>query len=191
MVASTDDLPARVRAALVGAGILGSGSAGVGIVSDDGAPVVGVALDEGRESAAVWAAVLEVAASELAGVTRSASSWSEASRTQVVDAVDRASRSLTAAKAPILVAQEDAGLWRRPGVRSFEAHLAAKGREDLAPTKREAQAARTLTALEGGLDAAARGEITASHAQKFSAVLDTADPQVRDALQTGEGGAGS
>ena len=194
MVESTTDLPARVRAALVGAGI----------VSDDDAPRAGEASGGGRagafaggldaggpdaqaRAAAVWAGVLEVAASELVKVTASASSWSEDARTVVMGHVEGAARALTAAKAPVLVAQEAAGRWRRAGVRSFEAHLAAQGRQDLGAAKREAVTARTLAALEGGVGAAARGQFTASHARKLAAVLETVEPVVGEALRTGAG----
>src|SRR5690606_13262198 len=56
--------------------------------------------------AAAWAGVLEVVARELAAASAGAEGWSDAARSRVVDAVDRTTRVLGAAKAPLLVAQE-------------------------------------------------------------------------------------
>lgn len=133
--------------------------------------------------------MLEVAARELAATSTVPGAWSDAARCLVVDAVDRTTRVLGAVKAPLLVAQEQSGTWRRPGMRSFEAYRARKNREDMGAARREAATARTLTELEGGLDALARGEITPSHAQRLRAVADKVDPQVRTELLTGEGAA--
>ncbi|MDQ2623992.1 MAG: 13E12 repeat family protein [Actinomycetota bacterium] len=80
-------------------------------------------------------------------------------------------------------------MWRRPGVRSFEAHRAAEGREDVGAARREALTARTLAELEGGLDALARGEMTPSHAQRLGTTMETVDPVVRTELLNGEGAA--
>ena len=141
------------------------------------------------ERAAAWARVVETAAAEVGSASVTPERWSEAERSTLVDAVDRTARVLEAAKAPVLVAQERAGMWRRPGVRSFEAFRASKNREDLSSARREAEAARTLTALDGGVDALARGEITPSHAQRLRAVADKVDPAARAELLTGEGAA--
>ncbi len=143
----------------------------------------------GADAAAAWAGVLEIAARELAAVSAAPDAWPDSARSLVVDAVDRTTRVLGAAKAPLLVAQERAGVWRRPGMRSFEAYRAKKNREDMGTARREASTARTLTELEGGLDALARGEITPSHAQRLRAVADKVDPVVRTELLTGEGAA--
>ena len=74
-------------------------------------------------------------------------------------------------------------------MRSFEAYRAKKNREDLGVARRETSTARTLTELDGGLDALARGEITPSHAQRFHSVIDKVDPAVRAGLLTGDGAA--
>ena len=139
--------------------------------------------------AAAWAGVLEVAARELAAASAAPGEWSDAALAVVVDAADRTARVLDAAKAPVLVAQERSGTWRRPGVRSFEAHRASQNREDIGTARREADAARTLTELEGGLEALARGEITTSHVQRLRVVTDKVDPEVRSELLTGESAA--
>ena len=116
--------------------------------------------------------VLDAVCREVEAACRQSETWTESARSEVIDAIDRAVRVLGAARAPVLVAQEDAGLWRRPGVRSFEAFRASKNREDLGAARREAAAARTLTELDGGVEALARGEITNSHAQRLRAVAD-------------------
>jgi len=167
-----DDASRLVRAALTTAGVVPG--------REDERPA-------GRAHA--WAQVLEVAALELAAAAREPEGWAEAERSQVVDAVDRVSRVLGAARAPILVAQEEAGLWRRPGVRSFEVFRATKNREDLGAARREAATARTLTELDGGVEALARGEITSSHAQRLRAVADKVAPEVRTELLRGPGAA--
>ena len=143
----------------------------------------------GASAAQAWAGVLEVVAGELAGACGEPGQWAESARSAVVDVIDRATRVLGAARAPLLVAQQEAGLWRRPGVRSFEAYRAAKNREDVGAARREAATARTLTELDGGVEALARGEITPSHAERLRAVADKVDPQVRTELLTGHGAA--
>ena len=161
--------PLSLRVALVAAGLV---------------PEVGTGASA-AELAAAWARVTESAAAEVGSASVGPEQWSESERAAVVDAVDRTARVLEAAKAPVLVAQEQAGLWRRPGVRSFEAFRASKNREGLGPARRETEAARTLTELEGGLEALARGEITPSHALQLGSVTDSADPAARAELLTG------
>ena len=99
------DVLSRVRHALNSVGIVASGTD----------------MDPG-EAAPLWAAVLEVAAEQLAATTHAPGDWSEQTRTRVIEHVGRATRVAMAAKAPVLLAQERSGTWRRPGVRSFETH---------------------------------------------------------------------
>ena len=176
---SVDVLAPRVLRALADAGILP--------VATDTAGGREASVADGAAAAAVWAGVLVVAAEQLAGVTGSSQSWSDAARAHVVEDLDRATRVVGAAKAPVLVAQEDSGSWRRPGVRSFEAHRAATGREDIGTTRREKDTARTLTELEGGVAAVANGEMTPSQVHHLGRVADKVDPQVRDQLLKGKG----
>lgn len=152
----------------------------------DDARIVGATSDTPSSGAEWWAAALEVAAERLAATTHDSQSWSEEARSRVVERVGRATRIAAAAKAPVLLAQERSGTWRRPGVRSFEAHLAAQDREDLTASRREISTARTLEELDGGLEALARGEITASHVQHLRAVADKTPPEQRAELMSGE-----
>ncbi|MDQ2625221.1 MAG: HNH endonuclease [Actinomycetota bacterium] len=142
-------------------------------------------MPHASDIAAAWAGVLEVAALELARHSSAPEEWSDATRGAVVDAVDRTARVLVAAKAPVLVAQDRSGAWRSPGVRSFEAFRAAKNREDIGAARRETAAARTLTELDGGVEALARGEMTVSHARRLGSTADKVDPKVRAELLTG------
>ena len=151
--------------------------------------IVAVASDTPSTAAEQWATVLEVAAEQHATATRDAQQWPEAARARVVERVARATRIAEAAKAPVLLAQERSGTWRRPGMRSFEAHRAAQEREDLSTARREITTARTLEELEGGLDALALGQITPSHAQRLRAIADKSTPEQRSFLLTGEGAA--
>lgn len=132
-----------------------------------------------------WGEVLTTAAAELVAACREPGAWDDADRAAVLEAIDRSSRALAAAKAPILVAHDEAGAWRRPGVRSFEAFRAAQSREDLGAAKRETAVARTLTALDGGVEALARGELTASHARRLHTVAEKVAPEVRAELLSG------
>lgn len=180
-----DEQSARIRLALVSSGVVPGGQPSRAGRSD--AHSVTGASDAADDSdvAAAWGGVLEVAARELAAASSSPSEWPDAALSVVVDAVDRTARVLDAAKAPVLVAQERSGTWRRPGVRSFEAHRAAKNREGMGAVRREAAAARTLTELDGGLEALARGDMTTSHAQGLHTATDKVDPAVRSELLTG------
>ena len=158
-----------LRRVLAAAGIVPESSAGSSAV----------------DVAAAWARVSEAAAAEVGSASSTPEEWSESERAAVVDVVDRTARVLEAARAPILVAQERAGMWRRPGIRSFEAFRAAKNREAVGTTRREAETARMLTELEGGVEALARGEITSSHLQQLRPVTDKMDPAARAELLTG------
>ena len=193
MVAATaGDLALRVLRALHDAGIVPGGLADDGGSHTPGGEqpgALGSGVDDDVSAGAVWAAVLVVAAERVAASTQSSKGWSDSHVSRVVEDLDRASRVIGAAKAPLLVAQEASGTWRRPGVRSFEAHRAAAGREDLGAAKREAATARTLTELEGGVEAVTSGEMTPSHVQHLGRVADKVDPQVRDQLLTGPGAA--
>src|SRR5690606_40136804 len=99
---SVDDQSQLVRAALTTAGL------------------VPEEVANGASAAQAWAGVLEVVAGELAGACGEPREWAESARSAVVDGIDRAMRVLGAARAPLLVAQQEAGLWRRAGVRSEE-----------------------------------------------------------------------
>lgn len=151
--------------------------------------IVGTASDTASADAERWSAVLEVAAEQLAAATHDSQTWSEEARSRVVERVGRATRIAAAAKAPVLLAQERSGTWRRPGMRSFEAHRAAQDREDISVARREINTARTLEELEGGLEALARGEITPSHAQHLRPIADKVTPEQRSQLMSGEGAA--
>lgn len=155
----------------------------------DDVRIVGAASDSPSSDAEQWSTVLEVAAEQLAAATHESQTWSEEARSRVVERVGRATRIASAAKAPVLLAQERSGTWRRPGMRSFEAHRAAEDREDIAASRREINTARTLEELEGGLEALARGEITSSHAQRLRPIADKVTPEQRSDLMSGEGAA--
>lgn len=156
-----------------------------------GPPADGDAPPRAREAsvAAAWADVLAVAATELAKVTVSPDAWSEDARARVIRLVDQAVRAAGAAKAPVLVAQEESGSWRRPGVRSFADHRAKTGREDVGRARQETSAARTMVELEGGVAAVANGEMSPSQVQHLARVVDKVDPRVREQLLTGPGAA--
>src|SRR5690554_3282908 len=113
------------------AGSATAGGAGMSLVSQGGDRPGGEERASsdlvGPAAASAWAQVLGVVAEELVAAARDSRRWPESARARVVKQLDHASRAVTAAKAPLLVAQEDSGLWRRPGGRSFEGHRAAEG----------------------------------------------------------------
>src|SRR5690606_16089211 len=107
---SVDDRSQLVRAALTTAGLV------PGEVAN------------GVSAAQAWAGVLEVVAGELAGACGEPREWAESARSAVEAGNDRAMRKWGGARAPLLAAQQEAGLWRRPGGRSVKAYRAAKDR---------------------------------------------------------------
>lgn len=189
-----DDLAQAVRGALAAAGLLGASTADgedARAASAAPQPAPGRAAGEGGDagSAHVWTRVVVLAMREVLRATGAPEAWVADDRERVVASLDDAARLIEAAKAPVLVAHEESGAWVRPGVRSFEAYRAAQGREDLGASRREAATARTVTALEGGVDAMARGELTSSQAQHLGRVADKVDPDTRSLLLQGEGAA--
>ncbi len=140
-----------------------------------------------QTDATVWAQVLGVAARELAAAARDAGGWSTQAQSQVLGALDEATRLLTVAKAPVLAAQETAGTWRASGARRFEDYRATQTRAGKATTHREINASRAVQELDGGLDALTDGILTPAHADRLGTIADKLPDEHKNALLTGEG----
>ena len=137
--------------------------------------------------AAALARVLTLAAQGLAARSRAASAWSATVRAQVVGALDEAGRLTSAAKAPLLAAQESSGEWRATGVRRFEDFRATTTRAGKGVARREVEAARTVRELDGGLDALTDGTLTPAHVDLLGAVAGRLPAHQKAALLAGEG----
>src|SRR5690554_5893983 len=144
----------------------------------------GTSLDD---EAAGWARLLTLAARGLAARSRAAGSWSGPTRAQVVGALDEAGRLTSAAKAPVLAAQEASGEWRTTGVRHFEDFRATATRAGKGVARREVEAARTVRELDGGLDALTDGTLTPAHVDRLGAVAGRLPAGQKAALLAGEG----
>ncbi|NLF03887.1 MAG: hypothetical protein GX593_02595, partial [Actinomycetales bacterium] len=106
---------------------------------------------DSQGDARAWARVMVTAARELRAMSAEAKAWSSDVHGEVLAALDETARVMTAAKAPVLAAQEASGTWKAPGVGSFEQFRAKTTRTGTGATRKELGAARAVTQLDGGL----------------------------------------
>ncbi len=146
--------------------------------------------DRAPENAArVSARTLEAAARLLAGAAQDAAAWSPETRGLVLAALDSASRSVAAAKSPLIVAEEASGAWRAPGVRSFGDARSRTTRTGTGTTRGEVQDAHAVTELDGGTEALAAGELTEAHVRRLRTAADKLPEGRRTELLTGDSAA--
>jgi len=108
----------------------------------------------------------------LAEATQDCCTWSPETRAELLGGLDAATRSLAAAKAPVLVAQERSGAWRGPGVRSFDDARSRATRTGKGTARAEMEDARTLADLDGGATALSGGELTEDHVRRLRQRVD-------------------
>jgi len=118
-------------------------------------------------------------------VSSGAASWAAQVQTEVLAALDETARVVTAAKAPVLAAHEAAGTWRSPGIGSFEQFRARSTRTGTGATRKELNAARTVTRLDGGLEALTAGTLTPVHAERLATITDKLPEPLQTTLLTG------
>jgi len=140
-------------------------------------------------AATMFAHSLEAAAEYVAKAAGEAQQWTPEGRARVLAALDSASRTIAAAKAPLLVAEEASGSWRAPGVRNYQDARARDTRSGRGAARNEVEDAHTIAALDGGADALASGQITEPHVRQLrSAIKKLPEPQ-RAELLAGDGAA--
>ncbi len=163
-----------------------TGAASVRVPQDLREAALFPALPDGPADAAAWAKVMLVAVHGLATAAREAKTWTQALQSEVVAALDEVDRVASAAKAPVLAAQEASGVWRQAGMRSFEDFRAKTTRAGKGVTRRQVAAARAVGELDGGLDALTSGTLTPVHAERLGTIADKLTPPQKTALLTGE-----
>ncbi|NLF03614.1 MAG: DUF222 domain-containing protein, partial [Actinomycetales bacterium] len=137
----------------------------------------------------MFAQSLEAAAEYVAKAAGEAQAWTPEGRARVLAALDSASRTIAAAKAPLLVAEEASGSWRKPGVRNYGDARAHDTRAGRGTARNEVEDAHTIAALDGGASALASGEITEPHVRQLrTAIKKLPEPQ-RAELLAGDGAA--
>jgi len=128
------------------------------------------ATPDNPADAAAWARVMVVAVHELASAARDATRWAPSLQNEIVAALDEVGRVASAAKVPVLAAQEASGVWRQAGTRSFEDFRARTTRVGKGVARREVAAARTVGELDGGLEALTAGTMTPVHAERLGTI---------------------
>ncbi len=149
--------------------------------------VAASALGRPESAARIRAHAIAAMARSLADAMQDCEGWSPETRAELLTALDAATRSLTAAKAPVLVAQERSGAWRAPGVRSFGDARSRATRTGKGTAGAEMDDARTLSELDGGTTALAGGELTEDHVRRLRHQVDKLPEDRRTELLHGDG----